>query len=382
MSYKKILPLILLLAVLIGVALALDGRQSKSSSNQAVEGRLFVATVEGGEIVAAIFDPASGTRVDEKRIAVPGQLVASSFSSSGANDAVQVDPQSLTVYFITQGTNDYDGSCANADGTCFDRLYAVSRDESEPRKLVDLDSRVEQWILVPDRQEILIGSYVEAGYQLSRIDLGAPGASAAVVYQNDSIIVPAPLVSIHHADTVELIARTRSADEAWEWSIYSVEASSGVTRRETAMLEQGRFVSGISPDGQWLALSKADQVTFRRGLRGSDTSPAFPARIVNTGVHWSADASRAAVVLDSGIAVYDLTRRAVMATGIGGSTTSRILGWTPADRYLAFEKQDGTMALWDFSSQREVALIDAPKPDLADSDTRQLLPMVGLAWLP
>ena len=109
--------------------------------------KLFFAAVKDRILNTTVFQPSTGQIIKSRKIQLDDSLASGSYSTSGANGAVQYDINTGDIYIATDGRSGFDGSCINKDRTCFGRIYKTNINIStKPQIIYQRDYIHWQWV--------------------------------------------------------------------------------------------------------------------------------------------------------------------------------------------------------------------------------------------
>ena len=341
-----------------------------------VRNEIFIATTGDGVVNILIFNPIKNEVIASKKILLDASLSHSSTGAYGSNDSVQYNPKTKEIFFSTQGSSDYDGSCINKDGTCTSRLYKVSLDQTKPTIIFESNSPPINWAVNSFDNSLLL-SFLEGKTQtLKKIS----AQNGKVIFAKDyQIKVNTGLTDfvLSKDGKYTYQASKESVDGKWFYEILRLRKvdnlTGDITEQEIFGGEAVEYETNLSPDNNYLAFYSGAREQAKLYIYEIPTKKLinvqYQGSIGNYNLFWSGDSKKLLHLLKNSLTYYDIpSAKSALITG-DPQQTNYVYAWAPSTNYFAYQSQDGGIKIFDLQ-----------KNQVIDTQTKAEIEVKGISW--
>lgn len=300
---------------------------------------------------------------------------------SAANSSVQYDAMANAIYYQTDGSSDYDGSCINLDGTCNNKIFKYDVATQTTSTVFVSEYRYPNWILSPKNNAIYLSRTEAAGalsdptHTIEVIDLAT--GSTKVIYQN----------SYEYGTQVASLFMTEQEDVLYQAVAfrYPPNPKNGIRIQalnvETNAMEQITITNlessstdtYLSSDGRYFAFWQGpwlnDNLYVYDLQENTTTQVEFPGKIDNYNLLWSTDNKTLYYSVNGSIYAYSITNKQSKLIIPGDS--KRYLSYAVNEEVLLY----GPLPLLAYNLETGTS-IPTPFPSKVDNDGN----IVSISW--
>jgi len=381
----SLIAFVFLITIIIIGAIKLPTQTKKSNLATPPQDKLFVATHDNkGTIYLNIFDVKTNTTTQK---IVKIKDVINEFSKSNAayaNDAVQYNEKTNTVYISTSGVGSYDGRCLNTDGTCESRIYRLGMKDTTPVKIYSKKCAIRNWVITPN-DAILVGCEENNLQTISLIDAISIQTIFTKEFAIPSEVNLTQFVRSNDGQFVYQFAKQYQSENSPRHIIslrkFSL-ATGELAARELVKSDLSLETSDtLSPDENLLAYYSGPVFT-REPLHildistGKTSTHETTGNIDNINLVWSGDSEHVIQIFKDGVKSFN-TKTKQLTTLIDGQQDNYIHTWGPSDHYITYTPYGPTM-----SETSTLQILDIKNQQTIDShiEVNNQFFVVGARW--
>ncbi len=341
-----------------------------------VKNEIFIATTEDGVVNILIFNPVKNGVIASKKLSLDASLSHSSTGAYGSNDSVQYNTKTKEIFFSTQGSSDYDGSCINKDGTCVSRLYKVGLDQTKPTIIFESNSPPINWVVNSFDNSLLFSFLVGKTQSLKKIS----GQDGKVIFTKEYQIKENTGLTdfvLSKDGKYTFQASKESVDGKWFYEILrlrKIDNSNGdVAEQEIFGGEAVEYETNLSPDNNYLAFYSGTREPAKLYIYEIPTKKLinipYQGSIGNYNLLWSGDSKRLLHLLKNSLTYYDIpTSKSILISG-DPQQTNYVYAWAPSTNYFVYQSQDGGIKIFDIQ-----------KNQVIDTQAKAKIEVKGISW--
>lgn len=325
----------------------------------AVKNEAFIVELDYGkkQLTTTTYSAEAKKILSTKQIPLDDYLASSSTNVLGANDAVQYNPTTKDIFFLTNGSADMGGICVNKDGSCVSRLYRIGNDESFPKVIFESEKISLNWVVNSFDDSILLSHSEASGSYLTKIS----AETGKVIFARNlevgdheglgNFVVSADGKYTYQAST----DRGDGASSA-HLRLRIIDNTNGNLTNKEIFTGSVLAETNISPDNRYFAFYVEGASIFTPKLNVFDLKNTklaeipYEGEVVNRGLRWSGDSSKLIQILRQGLVSYDLTTKTTAKLPVDSTKAPYVFAWGPSKDLILYMSTDKLIKMFDVNS--------------------------------
>ncbi|MBU0671362.1 WD40 repeat domain-containing protein [Patescibacteria group bacterium] len=355
MAGKKIIFILLLPLLFLGASCFSQDVNENINQAEISDPELFFATINPAKenilVDLYLYNLKTDSMTSTKTIELEDWPVSGTFSSIGANQGLQYNESTGDIYILTNGYDEFDGSCMNADGSCYARIYKTNLDSggNQTEKIIEFETAPQNWILNPqDNSLIFSWTDFEVGEQIiKRWDLETNEQTELYKYEFSGGHGPTELVL---SPDGRFVSQVQLGDNSL--NLLNLDIKTKIS--EVREIDEGNdlyYGYSLSPDGKKLAYYSGDKnnLMIYNLVNNKKEEIPYTGEVGNYNLFWNGAGDKLMYILDNGIKYYDFTSQIENTIQVINDFGYVFL-WSPSDKYAVYQKDSNQVLIYDFET--------------------------------